>query len=207
VPKSVHPSRTTGPFDPVGDALASPSFVSLRRLFRCSFGCPCRSVGLRAVGYSVKSLSGYGPVTSRAALKIGGVWYVSNTAFTALANDTFAAASFDLTGTWATMTPAASLAYAGTGALPVGTIIAAGVLLTVGADNYCSFDQFSITANPAEVQPMITMQPVGLSVAAGAAASFSVSADGGGLTYQWRKGSTAISGANAATYSIASVTA
>jgi len=53
--------------------------------------------------------------------------------------------------------------------------------------------------------PSIATQPVSLSVSAGAAASFTVSAAGGGtLAYQWRKGGTAIAGATAATYTIAS---
>ncbi|VXC57843.1 DUF3500 domain-containing protein [Massilia sp. 9I] len=56
--------------------------------------------------------------------------------------------------------------------------------------------------------PAIATQPAAVSVAAGAAASFTVSATGGGtLSYQWRKGGTAISGATSATYSIAATTA
>lgn len=52
--------------------------------------------------------------------------------------------------------------------------------------------------------PVISTQPASLSVVVGASASFSVVASGSGtLSYQWRKGGTAISGATAATYSIA----
>jgi hypothetical protein len=55
--------------------------------------------------------------------------------------------------------------------------------------------------------PSIASQPASVTVDAGAAASFTVSATGGGtLAYQWRKGGTAISGATSATYSIAATT-
>ena len=54
------------------------------------------------------------------------------------------------------------------------------------------------------VAPTIGTQPASLAVTAGAAASFTVAATGSGtLSYQWKKDGTAISGATAATYSIA----
>ena len=52
--------------------------------------------------------------------------------------------------------------------------------------------------------PVITQQPQDQSVAAGNPASFSVTATGTGLTYQWRKGVNNISGATSPGYSIAS---
>jgi hypothetical protein len=52
--------------------------------------------------------------------------------------------------------------------------------------------------------PAIATQPASQNVTAGASASFTVTATGGGtLAYQWRKGGTAISGATSATYTIA----
>ena len=54
--------------------------------------------------------------------------------------------------------------------------------------------------------PAITTQPASISVASGAAASFSVVATGDSLTYQWSKDSTAINGATSATYSITAAT-
>lgn len=51
----------------------------------------------------------------------------------------------------------------------------------------------------------ITTQPIAQSVCAGSAATFSVSAGGSNLTYQWKKNGTAITGATSATYSLASV--
>ena len=61
-----------------------------------------------------------------------------------------------------------------------------------------------LTINPATA---ITTQPVAQTVCAGAAASFSVTATGAGLTYQWRKNGTNISGATASSFSIAAATA
>ena len=52
----------------------------------------------------------------------------------------------------------------------------------------------------------ITAPPASLLVGTGAAASFTVSAGGGGvLTYKWLKNNVAIAGATSATYSIAAV--
>jgi len=53
--------------------------------------------------------------------------------------------------------------------------------------------------------PAITAQPVSTSACVGAPASFSVTATGAGLTYQWRKAGSNIPGATGATYTIASV--
>jgi hypothetical protein len=57
--------------------------------------------------------------------------------------------------------------------------------------------------------PAITAQPAAITVAQGAAGSFTVAATtaNGTLTYQWRKGGVAISGATAATLNLATVAA
>lgn len=56
--------------------------------------------------------------------------------------------------------------------------------------------------------PVITAQPAGSSVTAGSSATFTVTATGDSpLTYQWRKDGTAIAGATASTYTLASVAA
>ena len=56
------------------------------------------------------------------------------------------------------------------------------------------------------VAPTITTQPASLTRAPGTAASFTVTATGSGtLSYRWRQGGANISGATAATFSIASV--
>ncbi len=62
----------------------------------------------------------------------------------------------------------------------------------------------TVTASP--VAPAITAQPVAKNVVEGESVSFSVTATGTSLSYQWTKGGTAISGATAATYLIASAT-
>lgn len=55
--------------------------------------------------------------------------------------------------------------------------------------------------------PTITTQPASTTVAAGQAATFSVSASGKGtLTYQWRKGGSSISGATASSYTTPATT-
>ncbi|MBK8881829.1 MAG: hypothetical protein IPN67_05425 [Bacteroidales bacterium] len=51
--------------------------------------------------------------------------------------------------------------------------------------------------------PAITTQPTNQTTCAGTSVSFSVTATGTGLTYQWRKGAVNIGGATASTYTIA----
>jgi len=61
-------------------------------------------------------------------------------------------------------------------------------------------------AAPTVVAPAITVQPVAVSVASGQPASFSVTATGDSLTYQWSKDGVSLTGATAATCSIAATT-
>jgi hypothetical protein len=65
-------------------------------------------------------------------------------------------------------------------------------------------DTMTLTVNGA---PIITGQPTGSTVCLGAPATFTVSATGSGLTYQWRKGGVNIAGATSATYTIAATVA
>ena len=53
-------------------------------------------------------------------------------------------------------------------------------------------------------RPVITGQPQNVTVAQNSPASFTVTATGSGLTYQWRLGGVPIGGATGATYAIAS---
>jgi hypothetical protein len=63
----------------------------------------------------------------------------------------------------------------------------------------------SDTGTSTVMAPSIATQPASQTVTSGQAATFTVSATGGGtLAYQWRKGGSAISGATSATYSISS---
>ena len=67
-------------------------------------------------------------------------------------------------------------------------------------------DDAVLTVNASSVvAPAITNQPTSLTLTTGQVASFSVTASGSSLTYQWYKNSVAIPSATAATYSIASV--
>lgn len=69
----------------------------------------------------------------------------------------------------------------------------------------------SVTSDPAALTirsaPAITTQPANQNTFTGGPATFSVVATGDGLTYQWYKGATPLSGATASSYSISSVTA
>jgi hypothetical protein len=63
-----------------------------------------------------------------------------------------------------------------------------------------SGSSFSITGTPS-----ISSNPESKTACTGTSVSFTVSASGSGLNYQWRKNSTNISGANSSTYNISSV--
>ena len=64
-----------------------------------------------------------------------------------------------------------------------------------------------LTVTAASVAPTLTLQPINQSAALGLSASFTVAASGSApLAYQWRKNGANVVGANAATYTIASVT-
>ncbi len=71
----------------------------------------------------------------------------------------------------------------------------------------CGLNTTSSTATLTVGNTAISTQPVNQAVCAGTSASFSVSATGTSLTYQWRKGGVNISGTNNATYVINNVTA
>lgn len=65
----------------------------------------------------------------------------------------------------------------------------------------------TLTVNAVNAAPVIVTQPVSQSAAVGASVTLSVTASGSGtLSYQWRKGGVAISGATASSYTISSVT-
>jgi hypothetical protein len=67
--------------------------------------------------------------------------------------------------------------------------------------------QATLTVNPASMAPTITMQPVNQTVTTGQTATFSVTAIGASpLSYQWRMNMTAISSANAPSYTTPATT-
>jgi len=115
--------------------------------------------------------------------------------------------------TWTINPPGAgSISTAGLYAAPtsVPALQTVTVIATSVADNTKS-GTATITLNPPAI-PAITLQPQDLAVMAGQAASFSVLASGGGLSYQWQSmaagaGSFSnISGATLPVYAIASAT-
>ncbi|MCX8521882.1 MAG: DUF1566 domain-containing protein, partial [Rhodoferax sp.] len=60
-----------------------------------------------------------------------------------------------------------------------------------------------LTVSPAPVAPTITAQPTALTVNAGQPATFSVTATGTSLSYQWKRNGIHISGATSTSYTIA----
>lgn len=68
----------------------------------------------------------------------------------------------------------------------------------------------TLTSNPVDVefgtQPVVTTQPLGDTLCEGQTLTLGASATGGGLRYQWRKGTTTIPGATGAQYTIDAVT-
>jgi hypothetical protein len=91
------------------------------------------------------------------------------------------------------------------------TIDPAGVGDTGSYDCVVTGSCGSITSDAASVNvctaAMITGQPAGQTVCPGAAVALQVTASGSGLSYQWRKNGSPISGAGGATYSIAAAAA
>ncbi len=75
-----------------------------------------------------------------------------------------------------------------------------------GAGGAVDSEHGSLTVTPVGNGPItITARPLSVNVSAGQSATFSVTAAGAGLTYQWLKNGAAIAGANGASYSIPSV--
>jgi hypothetical protein len=64
----------------------------------------------------------------------------------------------------------------------------------------------SVTPSAPGTAPSITVQPASQTVTAGATATFSVTATGSGLTYQWRRNGTNISGATSSSYTTPATT-
>jgi|694.fasta_scaffold97578_4 hypothetical protein len=64
----------------------------------------------------------------------------------------------------------------------------------------------SVTPSAPGTAPTITVQPSNQTVTAGATATFSVTATGSGLTYQWRRNGTPIGGATSSSYTTPATT-
>ena len=82
-------------------------------------------------------------------------------------------------------------------------------LITWGSSTYTGLiatKQLVVNYTVTTTAPSITTQPSALSVSSGSSASFSVTASGTSLTYQWYKDGSAISGATSSSYGISSAT-
>lgn len=84
--------------------------------------------------------------------------------------------------------------------LPVGTHTASLTVTNVVTD-VVSTRSISLTISP-QTFPTVISPPADLTVIVGEPASFSVTAAGGGISYQWQKGTTDIPGANARDYTL-----
>ncbi|CAB4159901.1 Fibronectin type III [uncultured Caudovirales phage] len=117
-----------------------------------------------------------------------------------------------ITGYRSTATPGGSTV---TGAsLPIthtGLTNGTAYTFTLAAQNTRGYGAESAASNsvtPAApgTAPSITVQPANQTVTAGATATFSVTATGSGLTYQWRRNGTNISGATSSSYTTPATT-
>jgi len=79
--------------------------------------------------------------------------------------------------------------------------------INVGTDSwYSAIDDFALHTITTVEPPKISADPAAVSVIKGLTASFSVTASGVGVTYQWKRGGSPIPNATQATYTITTVT-
>jgi len=91
------------------------------------------------------------------------------------------------------------------GALNTGVILNGRALLTDGALNSTAINATIPSGCGTSAFPKITLEPTNQTACVGSSASFSVVATGTDSTYKWRKGTSDISGATSATFTINSV--
>jgi len=80
------------------------------------------------------------------------------------------------------------------------SFLAALVVACGGASSDSASDHSGSGSTPQASAPAITTQPVNQSVDPGGQATFSVSATGSGLSYQWKRNGSPITGANSSSY-------
>ncbi len=113
-------------------------------------------------------------------------------------------------GTFRIATTVNNAAFTEIGAMPFARMVDRG--FAVGATTivgYTATSQVVVGDAPAAapVAPTISTAPVAQSASAGTSATFTVTAAGGGLSYQWLFNGTAIPGATAASYTLVTVAA
>ena len=121
--------------------------------------------------------------------------------------------SVTATSSNSTLVPGTSIVFGGSGsARTVSVAPAAGqsgsatITVSVSDGTTTTSTSFVLTVASTSTAPVITSQPGAVTVVAGGSATFSVAATGNpSPTYQWLRNGAAISGATAASYSMASV--
>jgi len=121
-----------------------------------------------------------------------------------------AAGTAPLSFQWRNGTTAISGATSASYTTPATTTSDSGSQFSVVVSNSAgsiASNAATLTVNAASAAPSITQQPANQTVSAGQTATFSVTATGTApLSYQWQKGTTAISGATSANYTTPATT-
>ncbi len=189
--------------------------IEIRFASESSYTTPPASAADNGAQFTVIVSNRYGRVTSRAAVLTVNAPAMAPTITTQPQSVTVTAgqtATFSVvaSGTaplsyqWKKNSTAISGATAASYTTPAAATTDSGSTFTVTVSNTAgsvTSNAATLTVNAAAVAPTITTQPQSVTVTAGQTATFSVVASGTApLGYQWKKNSTAISGATAASY-------
>ena len=189
--------------------------IEIRSASESFYTMPPASAADNGAQFTVSVSNRYGRVTSSAATLTVNAAAVAPTITTQPQSVTVTAgqtATFNVvaSGTaplsyqWKKNSTAISGATASSYTTPATATTDSGSTFTVTVSNTAgnvTSNSATLTVNAAAVAPTITTQPQSVTVTAGQTATFSVVASGTApLSYQWKKGGTAISGATASSY-------
>lgn len=192
--------------------------VAISGATAASYTTPATTNSDNAAQFTVTVTNGFGTATSNAATLTVAAAAVAPSITSQPVSKTVNAgqtATFSVTATgtgtltyqWKKNGAAISGATASSYTTPATTSADSGAVFTVtvtGTSGSVTSGSATLTVNAA---PSITAQPASKSVLTGQTATFSVSATGTAtLTYQWKKGGTAISGATSSTYTTPATT-